>query len=410
MKSPKFLLLYGINFSPELTGIGKYTGDMSAWLLSKNIPQIVVTSFPYYPEWQIKKPYKGRWYKKEVYHNGSLIVYRCPMYIPINPSGMQRILHEFSFLTSSGLLLLTLLFKRKFFRIICIAPPFHLGLNAILIKFLTGVPYHYHIQDLQVQAAKNLKMIESAFLIGIMERLQRYIYKNAYQISTISHSMAEEIKKDTLKEIMNFPNWVDCSKFHPISNTDLLKGKYGILPNKKILLYAGSVGKKQGLELLLDITTHFKEDSGLVFIISGSGPYLEEIKRTAIDRKLNAIHFLNTIPENEFNSFLNMADIHFIPQKIGTSNFLMPSKLGPILAIGGLALVCVESNTELGQLITKNKMGLVAEAENKESIISQINYFLKNDCAELKLNARNYAMNNINKEKVLQKHFQSFIS
>ncbi len=26
------ILLYGINFAPELTGIGKYTGDMAAWL------------------------------------------------------------------------------------------------------------------------------------------------------------------------------------------------------------------------------------------------------------------------------------------------------------------------------------------------------------------------------------------
>jgi colanic acid biosynthesis glycosyl transferase WcaI len=403
-------LFYGINFSPELTGIGKYTGDMSAWFLSKNIPQIVVTSFPYYPEWQIKKPYKGRWYKKESHHNGSLIIYRCPMYVPLNPSGMQRILHEFSFLISSGILLLTLLFKRKFLKIICIAPPFHLGLNAILIKFLTGVPFNYHVQDLQVQAAKNLKMIQSTFLIGMMERLQRYIYKNANHISTISHSMITEIRNDTLKEIEYFPNWVDCCNFYPISNTDWVKEKYGIMPHKKILLYAGSVGKKQGLELLLDITKHFKDDSELEFIISGSGPYFEEIKRRAIASKINAIHFLNTIPENEFNAFLNMADIHFIPQKIGTSNLLMPSKLGPILAIGGLALVCVESNAELSQLITKNKMGLVAEAENKESIISQITYFLKNDCVEMKLSARSYALNNLNKEKVLEKYFQSFIS
>ncbi len=26
------ILLYGINFAPELTGIGKYTGEMAAWL------------------------------------------------------------------------------------------------------------------------------------------------------------------------------------------------------------------------------------------------------------------------------------------------------------------------------------------------------------------------------------------
>jgi len=25
------ILIYGINFSPELTGIGKYTGEMAYW-------------------------------------------------------------------------------------------------------------------------------------------------------------------------------------------------------------------------------------------------------------------------------------------------------------------------------------------------------------------------------------------
>jgi colanic acid biosynthesis glycosyl transferase WcaI len=27
------ILLYGINFAPELTGIGKYTGELTAWLV-----------------------------------------------------------------------------------------------------------------------------------------------------------------------------------------------------------------------------------------------------------------------------------------------------------------------------------------------------------------------------------------
>ena len=28
------ILLYSINFAPELTGIGKYTGEMAAWSVS----------------------------------------------------------------------------------------------------------------------------------------------------------------------------------------------------------------------------------------------------------------------------------------------------------------------------------------------------------------------------------------
>lgn len=29
------ILIHGINYTPELTGIGKYTGEMGAWLAKK---------------------------------------------------------------------------------------------------------------------------------------------------------------------------------------------------------------------------------------------------------------------------------------------------------------------------------------------------------------------------------------
>ena len=32
-------LLYGINFAPEPTGIGKYTGEMAAWLAAQGHPR-----------------------------------------------------------------------------------------------------------------------------------------------------------------------------------------------------------------------------------------------------------------------------------------------------------------------------------------------------------------------------------
>ena len=38
------LLLYGINFAPEMTGIGKYTGEMAQWLAAQGHEVRVVTA------------------------------------------------------------------------------------------------------------------------------------------------------------------------------------------------------------------------------------------------------------------------------------------------------------------------------------------------------------------------------
>ena len=47
------ILIYGINNSPELTGIGKYTGEMASWFADNDNQVKVVSGNPYYPEWQI---------------------------------------------------------------------------------------------------------------------------------------------------------------------------------------------------------------------------------------------------------------------------------------------------------------------------------------------------------------------
>ena len=47
------ILIHGINFSPELTGIGKYSGEMAEWLAAQGHEVRVVTAPPYYPQWRV---------------------------------------------------------------------------------------------------------------------------------------------------------------------------------------------------------------------------------------------------------------------------------------------------------------------------------------------------------------------
>ena len=93
------ILVYGLNYRPELTGIGKYTGEMCAWLAARGHDVRVVTTPPYYPAWSISDGYTNG-YSAEREAPG-LDVYRCPLYVPEKPSGIKRMLHLFSFALSS---------------------------------------------------------------------------------------------------------------------------------------------------------------------------------------------------------------------------------------------------------------------------------------------------------------------
>ncbi|STL27877.1 putative colanic acid biosynthesis glycosyl transferase [Escherichia coli] len=73
------ILVYGINYSPELTGIGKYTGEMVEWLAAQGHEVRVITAPPYYPQWQVGENYSAWRYKRE---EGAATVWRCPLYVP----------------------------------------------------------------------------------------------------------------------------------------------------------------------------------------------------------------------------------------------------------------------------------------------------------------------------------------
>lgn len=59
------ILVYGINYSPELTGIGKYTGEMVEWMAREGHDVRVITAPPYYPQWKVGERYSAWRYRRE---------------------------------------------------------------------------------------------------------------------------------------------------------------------------------------------------------------------------------------------------------------------------------------------------------------------------------------------------------
>ena len=94
------ILVYGLNFKPELVGIGKYTGELVDSLIIKGHQVTVITSPPYYPAWRIGQGYRAGRYTTEESYN--LKVIRCPLYVPRRVSGIKRIIHLLSFAITSA--------------------------------------------------------------------------------------------------------------------------------------------------------------------------------------------------------------------------------------------------------------------------------------------------------------------
>jgi len=401
MEIKKRILVLGINCFPELTGIGKYTGEMITWFAENGHATTIITGFPYYPNWVVQKPYTGNQFKKEKMYSGNLTIYRCPLYVPADPTGLKRLLHEGLFFFSASFVIFLMLFKKKQDIIFTIAPPFHLGILALIYRLIRGGKIVYHIQDLQIEAAKDLGILKHQWMFDFLFGIEHFILKNVNIISTISLGMIAKVRLKINKKIMFFPNWVDTETFYPIADRNKLKIKWGYDSDDHVILYSGSIGMKQGLDSLIRVADKIKNHNKIKLIICGTGPYKQNLIDYSAELKLTNVEFIPLQGFDVFNEFLNMADVHLVIQRGDASDLVMPSKLTSILAVGGLALVTANAGTTLYDVIHEHSMGLIVRAEEESELADMIILTSATDYDQTRMNARLYAQKYLDRRNIL---------
>ena len=151
------ILIYGLNYAPELTGIGKYTGEMAVWLAERGHEVHVVTAPPYYPAWRIREDYRGTWYRTER-APGQPLVHRTPLYVPEKPTGIKRIVHLVSFMLGS----LPVMVREMFWHpdvVFTVEPTFFCAPLTLFIGKSAGAACWLHVQDFEVDAAFELGLL-----------------------------------------------------------------------------------------------------------------------------------------------------------------------------------------------------------------------------------------------------------
>ncbi|HBQ8522883.1 TPA: WcaI family glycosyltransferase, partial [Klebsiella pneumoniae] len=247
------ILIYGINFSPELTGIGKYTGEMADWFAEQGHDVRVITAPPYYPEWQVHAGFRNGWFSTEQHKN--MRVYRCPLYVPAKVSTLKRLLHLASFSFSSFFPLLAQIGWKPDL-IICVAPSLFCAPGALLFSKLTGCQSVLHIQDFEVDAMLGLGMAKTGIAARLAAAFERWCLRSFRYVSTISHSMLARAETKGVKpeNLLLFPNWSEVERFTEVDPAVVrqLSQKFEIPPDHKVVLYSGNIGEKQGLEIVIE--------------------------------------------------------------------------------------------------------------------------------------------------------------
>ena len=349
------ILLYGINYAPEPVGIGKYSGELGSWLAARGFSVRVITAPPYFPGWQVAAGHRNSYGLEQ---REGLRVRRCPLWVPRRPSGLTRLLHLASFAISS----IPPLISQRAWRpdlVFTVAPAFFCAPGALLLGRLCGprTVTWLHIQDFELDAAFELGLLKCRLLRSLAETWERRTLRGFDRVSSISTAMVQRLaaKGVAPSRSLLLPNWVDLDQIRPQLGAARLRNTYrqelGIGPDQLVLMYSGSMNKKQGLDLLVDAIRQLADLPQLVWLLAGEGPTKPDLVRST--EGFSQVMHLPLQPAERMDDWLNAADIHLLPQKAGAADLVLPSKLLGMLASGRPVVATSTPGSELAALATE---------------------------------------------------------
>ena len=263
-----------------------------------------------------------------------------------------------------------------------------------------------HYQDLEIEAAFNLNILKGDFLKKIILFLEKIILKRFHVISSISYGMMDKIKAKITDEenLFYFPNFIETKQYEVSyleKKDNPFSQELNIQKDTKIIMYSGSLNEKLSYQVLIDSIKKLNDYKNILWVISGEGPM-----KDILIQKLKGIDNVLILPfqsSEKLASWLNIADIHLIPQKISVGNLVLPSKLLGILSSGKPVIGIAKHNSDFGKIL--DLCGIRVNSEDSKMFKNAILNLLNDQKLQedLSIKGKKYVKENFEKDIILNK-------
>lgn len=287
--------------------------------------------------------------------------------------------------------------------LIASTPPIQ-GAMAAMIKKRTHIPFVYNLQDIFPDSLVGTGLAKKGGLLWkVGRKIEDFTYRNADKIIVISEDfkrniMAKGVPEEKIEVIYN---WVDENAVVPIAKeNNTLFEELGIERGPFYVVYAGNLGHAQNVQVLLDAAMKLQGETGIRFLIFGTGGLKEDYEKFVKEHELNNVRFFPLQPVEKVSQVYSLADASLVSCKKELGGSAMPSKTWSILSAGTPVLCSFDGGGDLQHIIEDNKLGLFSEAGDSDALAENIMKLFNNHqmCREYGANGRNYILNNLTKE------------
>lgn len=235
------------------------------------------------------------------------------------------------------------------------------------------IPYLYCLQDVFPDSLVSAGMASKGSLLWKLGRkIEDRTYRYADKIVVIS----EDIKRNILdkgvpeEKIEVIPNWIDSDEVHPVPRREnKLFDELGIDRDQFIVVYAGNLGKAQGIDTFIDAA---KQVDDVQFLIFGDGSSREEVVERCAG--CGNIHVFPLMPRSRVAEVYSMGNLSLVSCKKGLGAGAVPSKTFSIMATGTPVLLSFDGGTALWRMIEDERCGICAGAGDADALAEAIRW------------------------------------
>ncbi|MFJ5802190.1 glycosyltransferase [Streptomyces decoyicus] len=369
------------NYAPEHTGIGPYSTQIAEHLAATGADTHVLAGMPHYPAWRVAEGYRGRWRIRE--RRGGVTVHRRRHTVPPRQTALRRALFEASILVHGA-----------------VAPP-RIRPDVVLTQMPSlaggvlggrlaqqaGVPHVVVVQDLMGAAAEQSGIQGGGRAAALAGAVEARVLRAAAVVGVVHESFVDRVTAMGVPRarVHVVPNWTHVEG--PSGDRNQTRARLGWSEKDTVLLHAGNMGLKQGLEVLVEAARLADQEAAPVrIVLMGDGNQRAHLQRLA--EGVSSLSFLPPADAQEFPDVLAAADVLAVTQKASVLDMSLPSKLTSYFMTGRPVIASVAAEGGTAQEVLCSGAGSVIAPEDPKALLAEVRALADDPERALRLGAR----------------------
>jgi glycosyltransferase involved in cell wall biosynthesis len=355
-------------FTPEVGATQTRIHEFARACVAAGHRVTVLTELPNHPRGRILPDYQGRIVTRETLDGFTVL--RVWVWTAEIKTFWMRLAFYGSFFVLA--LLRGALVRGPVDVVFATSPPLPVGLLGWVLARARRARFVLDIRDLWPAAAQALGELNRPALLRAAERLERFLYRHADRITTVTRGFVRHITpmlRDAARVVW-LPNGTIGDVFHPDRVDPSLRARLG-LTGRFVVTFAGNHGIGQGLEAVLEAANLLRARPDVMFCFIGDGPSKARLVARAGALELPNVRFLPGVPLAEVTPYLTMSDALLVTLRSHpVFDTFIPSKLFDFLACSRPVILMV--NGEAREVLEASGNGVWVAPEDSAGLAKAV--------------------------------------